>query len=118
MLTPRCKAVERTSAFVRSHFPSRGCAGPEALAGFVSPSRVTKTRCDAQEREGVRPSAQCAHDNEVCGSVRGGDWDRRKTVRTFTRVGPVRSRACLWTRVVLGSLARAVLERGGPRPRR
>jgi len=86
MFTPRCKAVERTSVFVRSHLPSRGGAGPEAFAGFVPPSRVTKTRCDAQEREGVRPSAQCAHDNEVCGSVRGGDWGRRKAVRTFTRV--------------------------------
>jgi len=53
----------------------------------------------AREREGFRPSAQCAHDKEVCGSVRGGASSvERRTNLCSGR--PVRARELLRRHVV------------------
>jgi len=59
---------------VRTHHPSRGDAGPKTSAVARPRVRAQSTHpVLAKEREGIRPSAQCAYDNEVCGPVRGGD---------------------------------------------
>lgn len=111
----RRKAAERTSVFVRTHHPSRGGAGPETSA--VNPLRVrAQRRSPVRARSGKGSALQrSARTTRRC-AARFEEGPRpSKDVRTFARVGRSGHASLFGGTSSLGSLARAIPERGRPK---
>jgi hypothetical protein len=108
----RRTAVERTSGLRGKHHPSRGDVGSEGLRGGSACVRAGRgTRCEHNAREDPPLVAALARQMRCADSGREGASRRRKTERTFARIGPVPHRASSEV-CMRGSSARAVPERG------